>query len=327
MITSGKVVKIMNETMNGANVGLAKFKSVKLNQINTLLDTTDEDEVYNIIRSFVRGIDTIYNAQVVDGIGLPQRLIKVNYTENKNREFSLMLRSKLKAETKYMIKRNIKITENILEDINDVFSEFLSDMFLIEVANENVKELNDKIDELCKSYKLPFTFGFDVIPEVNTPFVTKINDKEVRFSVDILNAKNISELGILQGGDKYNDLIQKEAQDDLLTSLLSVQTTPQLIKTKVDIIRKVTGVVTKKHAKKIIRESYHRNARYIDTLKSGYVYFNELVDIDGVETDVFSIIHKAEDGTLEVVLSPFDTDTLFNVDCDVVQILESKKNE
>lgn len=318
MITSGKVVKVMNETIEGANKAVEKLKQVKDKQVQNLLVMTDEDDIYNSLLLLVRDIDTIYTAQIVDGIGLPQRIVKILYTFDNGKEFTLVLRSKLKAQTKYIQKYCIKIDNNIIDEINKSFADFLSDMFLIEVANENVATLNEKIEDLCKEYKLPFVFGFDVIPENGAPYVTKISDKEVRFSVDILNAKSISELALLQSGDKYNELVQKEAQDNLLTSLLSVQTTPQLVKAKVELIRKVTGVVTKKHANKIIRESYHRNAKYLDSLKSGDVYYNKLVKIDGIETDIFAIVHKDLDGTLSLVLSPFDTDTLFNVDFDVI---------
>lgn len=325
MLSVSTVNKVLKETIEGAKNSVEKIKDVKESMIETIMTSDDIDVVKQNITYLVKDIDTIYTAQVVNGICLPQRIVKVQYDGGK--EFVLVLRSKLKAETKYMQKKEIKLTKNMLYVISDFFAEYLTDLFLIEVANENVGILNAKIKEICKEFKIPYTFGFDIIPEAGVPYVTKITDKEVRYSVDILNAKYLSELPLLQSGDRIKDLGQKDAQDDLVTTLYSIQTTPQLIKSKIDLIKQVTGVATKKHANKIIRECYHRNSKYLKSLRTGDVYFNKLVDIDGIETDVFALLHKAEDGTLSILLSPFDTDTLFNVDYDVLGQLESENNE
>lgn len=323
MLSVNTVNKVLKETIEGAKNSVEKIKDVKESMIETIMTSKDIDVVKQNINYLVKDVDTIYTAQVVNGISLPQRIVKVQY--DGGMEFVLILRSKLKAETKYMQKKEIRFTKNMLYDISDFFAEFLTDLFLIEVANENVCILNEKIKEICKDFKIPYTFGFDIIPEAGVPYVTKITDNEVRYSVDILNAKYISELPLLQSGDRIKDLGQKDAQDDLVTTLYSIQTTPQLIKSKIDLIKQVTGVATKKHANKIIRECYHRNAKYLDSLKTGDAYFSNIVMIDGEEVNVFAIIHKDIDGTLSVLLHPFDIDTLFNVDFDVLAEIKNER--
>ena len=323
MLSVNTVNKVLKETIEGAKNSVEKIKDVKESMIETIMTSKDIDVVKQNINYLVKDVDTIYTAQVVNGISLPQRIVKVQY--DGGMEFVLILRSKLKAETKYMQKKEIRFTKNMLYDISDFFAEFLTDLFLIEVANENVGILNEKIKEICKDFKIPYTFGFDIIPEAGVPYVTKITDNEVRYSVDILNAKYISELPLLQSGDRIKDLGQKDAQDDLVTTLYSIQTTPQLIKSKIDLIKQVTGVATKKHANKIIRECYHRNAKYLDSLKTGDAYFSNIVTIDGEEVNVFAIIHKDIDGTLSVLLHPFDIDTLFNVDFDVLAEIKNER--
>ena len=323
MLSVNTVNKVLKETIEGAKNSVEKIKDVKESMIETIMTSKDIDVVKQNINYLVKDVDTIYTAQVVNGISLPQRIVKVQY--DGGMEFVLILRSKLKAETKYMQKKEIRFTKNMLYDISDFFAEFLTDLFLIEVANENVGILNEKIKEICKDFKIPYTFGLDIIPEAGVPYVTKITDNEVRYSVDILNAKYLSELPLLQSGDRIKDLGQKDAQDDLVTTLYSIQTTPQLIKSKIDLIKQVTGVATKKHANKIIRECYHRNAKYLDSLKTGDAYFSNIVMIDGEEVNVFAIIHKDIDGTLSVLLHPFDIDTLFNVDFDVLAEIKNER--
>ena len=323
MLSVNTVNKVLKETIEGAKNSVEKIKDVKESMIETIMTSKDIDVVKQNINYLVKDVDTIYTAQVVNGISLPQRIVKVQY--DGGMEFVLILRSKLKAETKYMQKKEIRFTKNMLYDISDFFAEFLTDLFLIEVANENVGILNEKIKEICKDFKIPYTFGIDIIPEAGVPYVTKITDNEVRYSVDILNAKYLSELPLLQSGDRIKDLGQKDAQDDLVTTLYSIQTTPQLIKSKIDLIKQVTGVATKKHANKIIRECYHRNAKYLDSLKTGDAYFSNIVMIDGEEVNVFAIIHKDIDGTLSVLLHPFDIDTLFNVDFDVLAEIKNER--
>ena len=323
MLSVNTVNKVLKETIEGAKNSVEKIKDVKESMIETIMTSKDIDVVKQNINYLVKDVDTIYTAQVVNGISLPQRIVKVQY--DGGMEFVLILRSKLKAETKYMQKKEIRFTKNMLYDISDFFAEFLTDLFLIEVANENVGILNEKIKEICKDFKIPYTFGFDIIPEAGVPYVTKITDNEVRYSVDILNAKYISELPLLQSGDRIKDLGQKDAQDDLVTTLYSIQTTPQLIKSKIDLIKQVTGVATPKHANTLITECYHRNAKYLDSLKTGDAYFSNIVMIDGEEVNVFAIIHKDIDGTLSVLLHPFDIDTLFNVDFDVLAEIKNER--
>lgn len=318
MVNSRTVDRVLKLSMQGAEHAVEKMKKVKHLTLSELITSDDEDILYNDIVSLVNGVNTIYTAQIVDDISLPQRIVKVNYDRSNKREFVLVLRSKLKAQTKYIMKRTLQITKNLIDDINAVFAEFLSDLFLIEVANENVNELNEKLRKFCKEY-LPYVIQFDINPEA-VNYVTQISDDEIHFSVDIANAKYIYDLGFMSKDVE----IETEASSDLLNSLLSVQTTTQLVKAKVDLIKRVTGIATKKHANKILRECYHRNAKYLDSLKTGDAYFSNIVKIDGEDVDVFAIIHKDIDGTLSVRLHPFDIDTLFNVDFDV---LEELKNE
>lgn len=317
MVNSRTVDRVLKLAIQGAEKSIEQMKKVKTTMVKDLLTEDNEDVLYSGLVSLVNGVNTIYTAQIVDDISLPQRIIKVNYDSSNKKEFVLVLRSKLKAQTKYIMKRTLQITKNLVEDINAVFAEFLSDLFLIEVANENVNELNGKLMKFCKEY-LPYVIQFDIDPET-TNYVTSISDKEIHFSVDIANAKYIYDLGFMSKDEE----VETEAKSALLSSLLSVQTTTQLVKAKVDLIKRVTGIATKKHANKILRECYHRNAKYLDSLKTGDAYFSNIVNIDGEEVDVFAIIHKDIDGTLSVRLHPFDIDTLFNVDFDVLSEIEN----
>lgn len=319
MVNSRTVDRVLKLSMQGAEHAVEKMKKVKHLTLSELITSDDEDILYNDIVSLVNGVNTIYTAQIVDDISLPQRIVKVNYDRSNKREFVLVLRSKLKAQTKYIMKRTLQITKNLIDDINAVFAEFLSDLFLIEVANENVNELNEKLRKFCKEY-LPYVIQFDINPEA-VNYVTQISDDEIHFSVDIANAKYIYDLGFMSKDVE----IETEASSDLLNSLLSVQTTTQLVKAKVDLIKRVTGIATKKHANKILRECYHRNAKYLDSLKTGDAYFSNIVMIDGEEVNVFAIIHKDIDGTLSVLLHPFDIDTLFNVDFDVLAEIKNER--
>ena len=42
---------------------------------------------------------------------------------------------------------------------------------------------------------------------------------------------------------------------------------------------------------------------------------------------MFSLVEKAADGTLKVVLTPFDTKTMFSVDFDVIKAVEAQLAE
>lgn len=322
MKTSGQIVKIANGIYAEAVEGLNNLKEVKADAVASIVTKSVEDGIA-VVKDIIASVETIVKAPRIDGVGLPEFLSRLSYSEDSLDKVTITIRSKLKAAVKYSKTDDIVVDENIIDTIGKFYIDSLYELYYITVAQENVDALNEKIETIITENEIPYSFKFVIEPD-NDVIVVSIDNKEVVFNASVSKAQSIADLAIFKSGDEYNDLVCAEATEKLVDSLKAVQTTTQLIKGGVGLIKDIIGVSTKKRANKLIRGSYHRQAKYLDKVKSGIGYYNETVKINGEEVEVFALVEKAENGELSVVLNPFDVKTLFNVDFDVLKAVKKE---
>lgn len=317
MKTNGQITKIANGTYKEAVEGLNNLIEVKKTAVKGI-EKMSVDEGIALISGIVADVEAIVKAPRVDGFGLPEFLSKIQYTDGSLDTITISIRSKLKSAVKFSKSYDINVDKDIVENIGKAYLGALVELFYIEVAQENAEDLNEKIAEICAANEIPFTFSFAVVPDSDA-IVLAVDNNSVQFNAKVASAHEIANLGIFQSGDSYYELVCKESTEKLINDLKAVQTTPQLIKSNIELIKDVTGVSTKKRASKLIRGSYHRQAKFLGGVKAGIGYFDETVKIGKEEVEVFALVEKAENGDLSVVLNPFDVKTLLNVDFDVIK--------
>lgn len=322
MRTNKEIAQIAEGIYAEATAALSNLASVKKAQVEALIGVNGEAAVTGL-KSLVADIESVLKAPRVDEVGLPAYLSRLIYDENNMSTVTVSVRTKLKSEYKYRKDADIAVDENLIVNIGKAYIDALFEMFYIEEANTNVTELNAKVADIIAENEIGYNFKFAVESDTDA-VVLAINNDEVIFNADISKALDIASLAIFKSGDEYNDLICKEATDKLVAALKAIQTPVQLIKANVGLIKDITGISTKKRASKLIRGSYHRQAKYLGNVKAGVGYYEETVNINGEDTDVFALVSKAEDGTLAVVLNPFDVKTLFNVEYDVIEAVKAQ---
>lgn len=325
MRTNKDIVRIADGIYAGVSENLSKFAEAKKGTVAEIAGKPAVD-VINTVTELVEGVEANVNSPMVDGVGLPAYLSKVTYEDDGSSKVTVTVKTKLKSSYKYRKDAVIELDENFITNVGQAYVDALFDMFHINEATQNIEALNAKIAGIVEENEIPYTFSFAVDAD-STAMVLSINDNEVVFNASIARAQDVASLAIFRGGDEYSDLICKEATDNLVAALKAVQTPVQLIKGNVALIKDVTGVATKKRASKLIRDSYHRQAKFLGKVKTGVGYYNETVNINGEDTDVFALVSKAEDGTIAVVLSPFDVKTLSKVDYDVVEAVKAQLAE
>lgn len=316
MRTSQEIKAIADGIYAEVSAGLNSLTDVKKGGVEAMLGKSGEDRLNDIV-ALVSDIEAVLKAPVVDGVSLPPYLSKVTYEDGNLDKVTITVRTKLKSTYKYRKDTVVNVDADFVASVGNAYVTALYDMFYIERAMENVDALNEKVSEILQAAEVPYSFRFAVDTDTDA-MVLSINDSEVVFNANISRAHDVSSLGIFKDGDEYDNIVRESSVEKIITSLKAAQTTVQLIKGNVPIIKDVTGVSTKKRASKLIRDSYHRKARYLGGTKSGVGYYDETVDIGGESVNVFAIVSKAEDGEISVVLSPFDVKTLYNVDFDVV---------
>ena len=322
MRTNKEIVKIADGIYAEATASLTKLADVKKAQVASIVGKSVADGI-EVIQNIVADIESVLKAPRVEGVGLPAYLSKLTYEDGSMDKITVSVRTKLRSAYKYRKDTVVTVDEDLVMTIGKAYIDALYDMFYIEEAIANVEALNEKVAAIIEENEIPYTFKFAVNADTDA-IVLSVDNDVVVFNANIAKAHDIARLGIFSSGDEYNNLICKEATDKLVASLKAIPTTVQLIKGNVALIKEVTGVSTKKRASKLIRGSYHRQAKYLGTVKAGVGYFEETVKINGEDTEVFALVSKAEDGTLAVVLNPFDIKTLYNVEFDVIEAVKAQ---
>lgn len=325
MRTNKEIVKIAEGIYDEAVNNIDKLAEARKDTVTGIIGKPAKD-VIGTVTELIAGVEASVNSPRVDEVGLPAYLSKTTYEESDASEVTITIRTKLKSSYKYRKDVVVALDEDFIYNAGKAYIDALFDMFHIDAATENVEALNAKIATIIAENEIPYTFSFEVDAN-SSATVLSVNDNEVVFNASIPRAQDIASLAIFKSGDEYNDLICKEATDNLVAALKSIQTPVQLIKGGVDLIKEVTGVSTKKRASKLIRDSYHRQAKFLGKVKSGIGYYDETVSINGEDVNVFALVSKAEDGAITLVLSPFDVKTLSKVDYDVVEAVKAQLAE
>lgn len=325
MRTSKDIVRIADGIYAEAVNNVNKLAEVRKGVVASIAGKPAE-EVINTVTELIDGIETGVKAPNVDGVKLPAYLSKVTYEADGSSEVTITVRTKLKSDYKYRKDAVVALDEDFIVNAGKVYIDALFDMFHIDEAMQNIEALNAKIAGIIEENEIPYSFSF-VVDANSSATVLSVNDNEVVFNASITRAQDIASLAIFREGSEYNNLIRQEATDNLVAALKSIQTPVQLIKGNVALIKEVTGVSTKKRASKLIRDSYHRQAKFLGKVKTGVGYFDETVKINGEDVEVFALVSKAEDGTIALVLSPFDVKTLYKVDYDVVEAVKAQLAE
>jgi len=232
----------------------------------------------------------------------------------------LKISSKLKAERKFKGEAVINVDSDFVKNVVNFYTGVLFDAYYIEEAAENIEALNVTLKEVYEANdtikkQVYFTVGAGDVR------VVEITDKKVVLNADTSMALNVSKMGIMAEGDEYAEFIHDEAVNNFVATMQTVETTPEILKKRINVVDELLNLRTKKHANKIIREGYHKQAVYLKNSSSGVGYFNGKVD----DKNVFALLEMNDEGEYKVVLSPFNSDTLEPVDVDIVSIVKKSK--
>lgn len=312
-VRDGIFAEIQNKKANYCEVASKKVATI---------NAGDEETATNVFAEVITAVQTIIKGVYVESISLPECLVKftTEVEDGKVVSFNLSIRSKLRASYKVKEEYVIANDANLVSAVFDAFVSALYIMLDIELAKDNLAVLNNRVLEICAKNDIPCMFSFDCNPDAGV--IISIDNEHIIFNVDSGSAHDVIGLPIFSAGDSYSDYVRENAEVDLVDSLKTAQTTVQLIKSNVKVIKNVVGIATKKRASKLIRTSYHKNARFLSNQKAGIGYFDEVVSINGEDVKVFALVEKTEDGEMKVILNPFDVTTNMNVDFDVLGALK-----
>lgn len=316
MKTSTKIYELANNMFAQAAEGVDKLQEEQ----KDLLKSIQTDNIDSALEKLGLVIDCIASklrCVVAEDVQFPGFLTKFSTTDSESlKEIELTVSSKLKAERKFKERKNIAVDDNFVENAGEFMVNVLFGAYYVEEAFANVTAVNERLEEIYAEAGIEKKVLFD-IDASSSSRVLSIDNEVVVLNADIEKALDASKMGIMVAGDEYSELVREEATKKFVDVMQTVTITPEIIKKNVDVIASLLDLRTKKHANKIIREGYHKQAKHLKDATSGVGYFSEKVG----DANVFALLCKNADGNYEVVLNPFDADKLEAVDVDVVALL------
>lgn len=263
-------------------------------------------------------VATLFTGAEAGGTKFPGFLVrKSTRDEGTLKELNITVASKLKAVRKFKHEATVVVDDDFIKNAGQVFIDALFAAYYVEEASENVEALNERLEGLYEKYELTKKVLFDV-DTTKAGRVLSITDDVVVINADVDKALDISNIGIMAEGNEYNALINEEAVKNFVDVMQTVQITPEILKKRIAVVDALVDLRTKKHANKIIRENYHKKAIYLKGGTDDIGYINEKYN----DVNVFALVTKTAEGEYVPVLSPFATEALVPVECNLVDLIK-----
>lgn len=216
---------------------------------------------------------------------------------------------------KYSLKvpvTNGDLDQTVLAFLEEAYANLLEDV----IANENLEEVNTLLAEVCEMAGVSYRVSIETPLNNNGKKLLDISDTEVVFVADMDRLFALDDVLVLHPVD---DLVSEEmianAKKAMADEIGLCQTTPQLVGAHGgSLVKYISAIGSQVKAITLIRKVASKNVKRLTGKKDTAAYFE-----DG---DVYALMARV-DGNLQVVLTPFDVNTLMNVDRDIVAELSA----
>ena len=224
---------------------------------------------------------------------------------------TITMQNRLKATKKFSFKTRI-VSGNAMEDLKDFFVSAYTELLICGMIDANLTRVNEIFVDACKDAGV--SYKVEVVSPLNMEGkkIAYMADDEIQFIADEDRVFDMDELLILKNPEEEEvfteDMIQA-AYKGLVADFESCQTVEQLVANPSSLLKYIVGMNGYTKPMTLIKKVCSKNVRKLTGNKDTLAYYNE----DGV----FALLAK-RDGNLEVILSPFNTDTFRKVDMDVL---------
>lgn len=200
-------------------------------------------------------------------------------------------------------------TGDIVENIAEFFGNLYEVLLLGTLANSNVEEINQLLDEVSEDVEYSVSLQAEFGGSANK--IAFISDESVIFNVDFDKIFEVDDILALYDPDEdFSEEDIANAKKAIADEIIKCQTPEQLVKAHGgDFIAYFAGINKTVRGLTLIKKAVPKDAHKLTGNSDQVGYYFE----DGV----FAVLTK-KDGQYGVVLSPFDVNTFRRVDVDVV---------
>lgn len=316
MNSYSRTLEVIKNLTEGYKADFADLKSARKADIEAI-DVTSAEKSANIIAAIRDQLCIVARGVQVDGISVSKFSSAYNIVSDSKGGIDcieLTIRSQMRAKYPFRYTTTISGTDDIFDGMANAFVEALVELYKTNIAGENVDELNQILDDIFAENEITAKFHFAIN---DSKYVTEITNECVTFGVSVDKALEINTTEIMRSGNEWEDSCRATEVSKIVATVKAAGTTVKLIKANIDLVNELTETKSKKRADSLIRKSYSKKAVYLPN-KGGVGYVEKDIEVDGEKVSIFALVGKDADGNLSVVLNPFNVNTLFNVEYDVL---------
>lgn len=254
-------------------------------------------------------------ASIPEGVNIPDVSVytSMNGDDNMIRVIDLILRNKYSSKYEFKMKNRIVYSENIFDVVVDFLKCSYIELIIDALVRQNLEVVNAKLAEIGEAAGNEFKVSI-VSPLSNKgKKIASITDEEVVFVADEERVLNLDDILVFCKPQEFltEETIQK-GFDDEVSRFAEAQTTVQFVGVHDPLVAYICDISKLVKPFTLIKKVYSKNIAKVKSNKDALAYFQE--------DKVFSVLSVNEDG-VEVVLKPFDIETLEVVDMDVLSKL------
>lgn len=276
----------------------------------------------DLIRESVNKIKATVDMSIPGTIGIPKYSLYVSATGSQGTEISLIsisITQRIKSDKKFRFKATAT-AENTVNTILDFLIAVYTELIVDELAEENVKVINELLKEVTTEAGLGYEVAVVASLGNEDKVIAYLGDDLVQF---VANESRIFDLDDILALQDVSEIITEKhilkAKQDLVDEFATIQTPEQLVQAHGGaLLGYVCDINKRVKPLNLIKSVSNRNVLKVTGNKDCLTYYyNE-------EQGIFSIVAK-RGNEYEVVLSPFDVETFRKVDFNVIAEITKAK--
>lgn len=301
-----KKEEILQQFIETADMNLELVKSY--GNLAECMEKDDADMVKYLIKEAVK----VVRGSVPEELDVPAISVLANQSGDAERitVIDLGLRNKYSSEIKFNFKKQIVFSEDVFEVLADFIKFVCSELIVDALIRANLEVVNAKLKEIGEKAGNTFTVRIVSPLACEGHKVVSILDEEVVFVADETRILSMDDILLFF---EPNEVVSQEAIDkayeETVAEFAKAQTTPQFLGVHEPLVGYICDISKLVKPITIIKKVYSKNVKNLHGKRDTLAYFNN--------GEVFAVVSATAEGK-EVVLKPFNIETLEVVDFDVL---------
>lgn len=274
----------------------------------------------DLVKECIEKIQSNVTSAIPEGIPIPRASLYVSQISTEGEGISLInlsITNKVKSTKKFKFQHVVKVF-NAKDTLFDIFLAVYTELIVGYMGDQNLEHINEVVKEVAAEAGL--TYDISVVSPLGNKGkkIAYISDESVVFVADEERLFDLDDLLALQEPTEDGIITEAHiaaAKKQLVNDLAVAQTPVQLVAIHGGLlIAHLLDVNKRVKPMTLLKKVTNRNVENLNGNKDVIAYY--------AKENIFSIVAKNENG-FEVVLSPFDIETLRTVDMDIVATVEA----